>query len=257
MFLSREYPKLLVDKMSDRPFSGYSDAPEDYRILKSQWEMVENVLNSLGKFGPGVNEEGEETLGDYRAMEAEAKVGLGEEEVVILRTRDPEVKKLLFELDQKSREPALSKVDPTSTLPRLRENAIKPLGETVHYEEYETVMVAPMDAKTVRKAFEHYEREYRELNGFRKMDEQLPGLREKLHYTLKETRVRVKGRVESHTMIIPSEDPQRRAEFDRAMNSGEIPLGNELYTMVLQPQGQADAGGDAGKDAGREKAKRR
>jgi hypothetical protein len=255
--------KKYVDSMEAHPFSSYSDVPEDYRILKSQWKMVENVLNSLGKFGPGVDEMGNDTLGDYRTVEIEAKVGLGEEEVVFLRTHDPEVKKILAGLISRSKEKGLPKITPEPTLPKLRENSIKPLGEVVEYHEYETVMVAPMDAETVRDAFEHYNGNYQDRNRLRKMDEQLRKLRENDHYTLKEIRVPVKKhgktRTETHTMIIPSEEPDKLAEFDRAMNSGEIPLGNELYAIVypLPREMSAVDAGDGGTDTGKRKAKRR
>ncbi len=247
--------KKHADNMGAHPFSPYSSVPEDYRILKSQWKLVENVLNATGKFGPGVSEDGNETLGDYRTVEMDAKVGIGEEEVVILRTHDPEVKKLLSDLISKSKKSSLSKIDLMSMLPRLRQNAIKPLGEIEHYQEHETVMVAPMDAKTVREAFDYYNANYQDLNRFRKMDEQLPRILEKRHYTLEQ----IMRNGETHTLIVPSEDPQRRAEFDKAMNSGEIPLGNELYSLVYPLPREASAvdATDAGEDAGKRKEKRR
>ncbi|MBN2122114.1 hypothetical protein JW721_03595 [Candidatus Micrarchaeota archaeon] len=224
--------------MNAHPFSSYSDAPEGYRILKREWAMVENVLNAKGKFGPGLDENGNETRGDYRTEERNEKVGMANEDVIILRTDDPEVKKLLGELKSKSEEPHLSRVTPESTLlPKLPSNAIKPLGEIEHYEEYEMATVAPMSARDVRKAFEHYNREYRELNGFRKMDGQLTEILEKRHYTLQE--IRRDG--QTHTMIIPSEDAQRREELDRAMNSGEVPIGKTYSTEIPQAE-STDAG---------------
>jgi hypothetical protein len=225
--------------MNAHPFSPYSDAPEEYRILKGDWEMVENVLNAKGKFGPGVSAEGEETRGDYRIESRRERVGMVDEDVIILRTDDPEVKKLLADLRSRAQEPMLQKVTPESTLlPRVSTNAIKPLGEILHHNEKQFATVAPMRARDVRKAFEHYNREYRELNAFRKMDEQFSEIREKRHYTLKE--IREGG--QTHTMIIPSEDAQRREELDRAMNSGEVPLGKNTYSTEVPAKEPRDAG---------------
>jgi hypothetical protein len=225
--------------MGTTPFSNYSNVPEEYRISKAEWETVESVLAAKNKFGPGTRtkfardskgrlvEEEYQHMGEYTVRDAENRVGFEEhEEVVILRTHDPEVKQILEDLRISSQDQSLQ--GPLRPFPRIRPNSIKPLGEIENYQEYESTLVVPMSMNMVKKAFDYYNQHHAETNRFRKMDMQLSELLENRDYTLKH--IRRGGK--SHTMIIPSNDPERRAEFDKAVNSGEIPLGKGLYAML-------------------------
>jgi hypothetical protein len=224
--------------MDPKKFPRFSSVPEEYRIVLAEWETVERVLAAKNKFGPGPRtksardskgmlvEQDYQHIGEYTIIQAQEKMAFGQYEgVVILRTHDPEVKKILEDLRISSQDQSLQ--GPHRKFPRIRLNAIKPLGEIKGYQEYETTLVAPMSMKLVRRAFSLYNQHYAEANRFQRMDRQLTELLEGRDYTLREM-VR-DGEV--HTMIIPSNDPERRAEFDKAMNSGEIPLGNDVYAI--------------------------